>query len=147
MLPLEPTGVQASHTACMISSIPQFAHFLWTSYRFARIHSLQRTSLCHPWRNSSRRRQLNGTIQARVISSSRRPRYAYLATNRPTTICLFYKLSITNVLPKNHQANTIGLALYDNPVGQLAWIGEKFVNCELIDSYIGSLFSPRVKCS
>lgn len=21
---------------------------------------------------------------------------------------------------------------YDNPVGQLAWIGEKFVNCELI---------------
>ncbi|RAO65188.1 uncharacterized protein BHQ10_001200 [Talaromyces amestolkiae] len=26
------------------------------------------------------------------------------------------------------KANTIGLALYDNPVGQLAWIGEKFVN-------------------
>ncbi|KAK4626608.1 Putative epoxide hydrolase [Fulvia fulva] len=24
--------------------------------------------------------------------------------------------------------NTIGLALYDNPVGQLAWIGEKFIN-------------------
>ncbi|RFU80052.1 alpha beta-hydrolase [Trichoderma arundinaceum] len=24
--------------------------------------------------------------------------------------------------------NTIGLALYDNPVGQLAWIGEKFLN-------------------
>ncbi|KAJ4323529.1 hypothetical protein N0V84_004269 [Fusarium piperis] len=24
--------------------------------------------------------------------------------------------------------NTIGLALYDNPIGQLAWIGEKFVN-------------------
>ncbi|KAJ5904191.1 alpha/beta-hydrolase [Penicillium tannophilum] len=24
--------------------------------------------------------------------------------------------------------NTIGLALYDNPIGQLAWIGEKFMN-------------------
>ncbi|KAL3459479.1 alpha/beta-hydrolase [Aspergillus heterothallicus] len=24
--------------------------------------------------------------------------------------------------------NTVGLALYDNPVGQLAWIGEKFLN-------------------
>ncbi|KAK5722487.1 hypothetical protein LTR15_005718 [Elasticomyces elasticus] len=24
--------------------------------------------------------------------------------------------------------NTIGLALYDNPVGQLAWIGEKYIN-------------------
>jgi hypothetical protein len=33
-------------------------------------------------------------------------------------------------MPNNGQANTIGLALYDNPVGQLAWIGEKFVNCE-----------------
>ncbi|RSL40964.1 hypothetical protein CEP53_013055 [Fusarium sp. AF-6] len=28
----------------------------------------------------------------------------------------------------SHQPNTIGLALYDNPVGQLAWIGEKFIN-------------------
>ncbi|KAL4978213.1 alpha/beta-hydrolase [Aspergillus desertorum] len=26
------------------------------------------------------------------------------------------------------KANTIGLALYDNPVGQLAWMGEKFLN-------------------
>lgn len=28
------------------------------------------------------------------------------------------------------QPNDIGLALYDNPVGQLAWIGEKFIICE-----------------
>lgn len=28
------------------------------------------------------------------------------------------------------QPNTIGLALYDNPVGQLAYMGEKFLNCE-----------------
>jgi pimeloyl-ACP methyl ester carboxylesterase len=28
------------------------------------------------------------------------------------------------------QPTTIGLALYDNPVGQLAWLGEKFMNCE-----------------
>lgn len=27
------------------------------------------------------------------------------------------------------QPNTIGLALYDNPVGQLAYIGEKFITC------------------
>lgn len=30
------------------------------------------------------------------------------------------------------QPNTLGLALQDNPVGQLAWIGEKFMNCEYI---------------
>jgi hypothetical protein len=28
------------------------------------------------------------------------------------------------------QSNTVGLALHDNPVGQLAWLGEKFMNCE-----------------
>lgn len=34
------------------------------------------------------------------------------------------------------QPNTIGLALYDNPVGQLAYMGEKFLNCELLQSDI-----------
>jgi hypothetical protein len=33
---------------------------------------------------------------------------------------------LTSVL----QPNTIGLALYDNPMGQLAWIAEKFILCE-----------------
>jgi len=28
------------------------------------------------------------------------------------------------------EPNTIGLALYDNPVGQLSWIGQKFISCE-----------------
>ncbi|KAM0426136.1 hypothetical protein ACHAPT_008768 [Fusarium lateritium] len=28
----------------------------------------------------------------------------------------------------SYKPNTIGLALYDNPLGQLAWIGEKFLN-------------------
>lgn len=28
------------------------------------------------------------------------------------------------------QPNTIGLSLFDNPVGQLAWIGEKMILCE-----------------
>lgn len=28
------------------------------------------------------------------------------------------------------QANTIGLALQDNPVGQLSWIGEEMIACE-----------------
>lgn len=32
------------------------------------------------------------------------------------------------------QPNTIGLALYDNPVGQLSWIGEKLINCKLCSS-------------
>ncbi|KAI0969183.1 Alpha/Beta hydrolase protein [Xylaria arbuscula] len=31
------------------------------------------------------------------------------------------------LLTNAQQPNTIGLALYDNPVGQLAWIGEKFI--------------------
>lgn len=29
-----------------------------------------------------------------------------------------------------NQPNTIGLALYDSPVGQLAWISEKYIDCE-----------------
>ncbi|KAK4912387.1 hypothetical protein LTR66_017290 [Elasticomyces elasticus] len=29
---------------------------------------------------------------------------------------------------QNTKPNTVGLALYDSPVGQLAWIGEKFLN-------------------
>ncbi|KAJ5387418.1 alpha/beta-hydrolase [Penicillium cosmopolitanum] len=28
------------------------------------------------------------------------------------------------------KSNTVGLALQDNPIGQLAWLGEKFMNCE-----------------
>ncbi len=28
------------------------------------------------------------------------------------------------------QPNTIGLALHDNPVGQLAWIAEKYLDCK-----------------
>ena len=27
------------------------------------------------------------------------------------------------------QPNTVGLAFFDNPLGQLAWIAEKFVEC------------------
>lgn len=30
-------------------------------------------------------------------------------------------------LEQTYEPNTIGLALYDNPVGQLAWIGNKFI--------------------
>jgi pimeloyl-ACP methyl ester carboxylesterase len=37
--------------------------------------------------------------------------------------------------------NTIGLALYDNPVGQLAWIGEKYLNCGFILSKLAPLSS------
>lgn len=40
------------------------------------------------------------------------------------------------------QPATIGLALYDNPVGQLAWIGEKFLECEFHQSPSAGL-SPR----
>lgn len=32
--------------------------------------------------------------------------------------------------PRLLQSNTVGLALQDNPIGQLAWLGEKFMNCE-----------------
>jgi hypothetical protein len=35
-----------------------------------------------------------------------------------------------DVLLNDLQPNTIGLALYDNPVGQLAWIAEKYYSCE-----------------
>lgn len=28
------------------------------------------------------------------------------------------------------QPNTIGYALYDSPVGQLSWIGQKLLNCK-----------------
>ncbi|ETS76581.1 hypothetical protein PFICI_11968 [Pestalotiopsis fici W106-1] len=31
-------------------------------------------------------------------------------------------------LEQTNKPNTIGLALYDNPVGQLAWMGEKWIN-------------------
>jgi len=36
--------------------------------------------------------------------------------------------------------NTIGLALQDNPVGQLAWIGEKYLDCEFYLLYLVTLF-------
>ncbi|RDW61068.1 hypothetical protein BP6252_12451 [Coleophoma cylindrospora] len=31
-------------------------------------------------------------------------------------------------LEQSTKPNTLGLALYDNPIGQLAWIGEKYIN-------------------
>lgn len=33
------------------------------------------------------------------------------------------------------QPNTIGLALYDNPVGQLAWMGEKSIECKFASTF------------
>jgi hypothetical protein len=33
-------------------------------------------------------------------------------------------------IEQSTKSNTVGLALHDNPVGQLAWLGEKFMNCE-----------------
>lgn len=33
------------------------------------------------------------------------------------------------LLEQTTKPNTIGLALYDSPIGQLAWIGEKYLNC------------------
>ena len=38
------------------------------------------------------------------------------------------------------QPDTIGLALYDNPLGQLAWMGEKFIACTFYEN-ISSLLS------
>jgi hypothetical protein len=37
---------------------------------------------------------------------------------------------VANVSLNDLQPNTIGLALYDNPVGQLAWLAEKYYLCE-----------------
>lgn len=42
----------------------------------------------------------------------------------------FLTLLWSFLLTGTEQPNDIGLALYDNPVGQLAWIGEKFIICE-----------------
>ncbi|KAF2811954.1 alpha/beta-hydrolase [Mytilinidion resinicola] len=40
----------------------------------------------------------------------------------------FDSSGIGYTIEQSTEPNTIGLALYDNPVGQLAWIGQKFLN-------------------
>lgn len=37
-----------------------------------------------------------------------------------------------SLLTEGAQPNTIGLALFDSPVGQLTWIGEPYVLCTSI---------------
>jgi pimeloyl-ACP methyl ester carboxylesterase len=53
-------------------------------------------------------------------------------TEQVTKVCLFSFSSFFGncLLRITEQPNTVGLALYDNPIGQLAWIGEKFISCE-----------------
>jgi hypothetical protein len=37
------------------------------------------------------------------------------------------------------QPNTIGLSLYDSPIGQLSWIAEKLIACKLFSPAAASL--------
>jgi hypothetical protein len=62
------------------------------------------------------------------ISLSRPQRYL-------STFTTFKPLRVYALInSRRRQPNTIGLALYDNPVGQLAWIAEKIIECAYYQS-------------
>ncbi|KAL6692291.1 hypothetical protein J3F84DRAFT_402106 [Trichoderma pleuroticola] len=80
---------------------------------------------------SSRVPHMLDLIQRTVLPAAELPAAnANLNMSLTTGIPLSTLKNTTTLRYKSElKVNTIGLALYDNPVGQLAWLAEKFVIC------------------